>query len=599
MANTVIQIKRSQNNALPTSLQYGEQAYSFLSGKLAIGNTTGVPIVIGGNTYVQTIDSATSSNTFSTLVKRDTAGNFSASAIFANLYGNANTATKLLNGRNFNIGGNGNSDVSSDYVGFDGTAGVILTANLVNIAGLSAGTYGGSTAIPTFTVDSKGRITSVSNTSISTGFNVTGNSGSISFSSGQTLQFLGNDGLSASVSTNTVTISHDSSFIRTTGGQTINNGLTIGSGGLAISGDLSVTGNTYFTGNTSYANVSSYIVSDPVLYIAGNNYTSDIVSIGFAGNYFDGNKEMHTGLFRKAASNNYYLFVNVWDELSNVNNISTSANGFMLANLNSNLTGGVISGLASAIKVADGGTGVQSLTAGQILVGNGTGGIQSVANVSAVNTTLTNKQTVNNITTDTWGRVTGFTTQSIGNLDVSQGGTGNTAFSPGNLIAANATGALVSLANTSTPGVYGNSSYIPVITTDNYGRVTSVSNTAINLNVSNISSGILSYLYGGTNSSSAPTAGGIAYGNGSAILTTTAGSTGQALLSQGSNSPIFGTLDLRGGGLGITSLTANSVMYYSGSGNAMSYTNGPSDGNILQYSANVGIQFGMLDGGSF
>jgi hypothetical protein len=53
MANTIIQIKRSQSTALPTSLQYGELAYSFQSGKLFLGDILGNAVAIGGNTYNQ------------------------------------------------------------------------------------------------------------------------------------------------------------------------------------------------------------------------------------------------------------------------------------------------------------------------------------------------------------------------------------------------------------------------------------------------------------------------------------------------------------------------------------------------------------------
>jgi hypothetical protein len=593
MANTIIQIKRSQNTALPSSLNYGELAISFQSGKLAVGNSTGVPIVVGGNTYVQTIDSATSSNTYSTLVKRDASGNFSASAITAALYGNANTATTWQTARNLTLTGDATANLASVSGAADVSAAITLTTVNSNV-----GTYGGASVVPSITVDAKGRITSISNNAISTGFTIAGNTGSAAFSGGSTLQFLATDGLSAAVSTNTVTITHDSSFIRTTGGQTINNGLTIGSGGLSITGDLVVMGNTTFTGNSEIINTTSLQIQDPLIYLASNNRTSDAISIGFVGTYSNGTANLATGLYRAPASNNYYLFTNVRDDLSNTNVITPSANGFILANLNSNLTGGAVYGLSRAIAVSDGGIGTTSLTAGQILVGNGTGAVQTIANVTAVNSTLSTNQTVSNITTDNWGRVTGFTTQNIGNLTLSQGGTNNNTFTAGSMIVANGT-SLISLANTGTAGTYGSASQIPVITTDGYGRVSGVTNTNIAISASQITSGVLPYNYGGTGTSAAPTAGGVVYGNGTAHLVTSAGTTGQALVSQGSASPSFGTLDLRGGGLGITTATANSVIYYSGAGNSMSYTNGPTDGQVLQFATATGVSFGGLDGGSF
>ena len=56
------------------------------------------------------------------------------------------------------------------------------------------------------------------------------------------------------------------------------------SGSVTITGDLNVTGNTTFTGNTSYINVNNLRVSDPVIYLGANNYSSDLVSIGFVSN---------------------------------------------------------------------------------------------------------------------------------------------------------------------------------------------------------------------------------------------------------------------------------------------------------------------------
>ena len=130
MSNTVIQLKYSTVNLTPASLNIGEPAYSFTSDKLFIGNSTNHVLTIGGKYYVDIIEAATSSNTVSAIVKRDASGNFSANSVTADLHGNADTATKLLNGRNFNIDG---EDVTSNYIGFDGTNSVTIAGNLKKI----------------------------------------------------------------------------------------------------------------------------------------------------------------------------------------------------------------------------------------------------------------------------------------------------------------------------------------------------------------------------------------------------------------------------------------------------------------------------------
>ena len=80
--------------------------------------------------------------------------------------GNADTATKLLNARNFSVnGGNAAGDVFSPTVSFDGTANVVLDGSL-RASGVSGGTYGNSTNVGQFTVNSQGVITSASNVAI-------------------------------------------------------------------------------------------------------------------------------------------------------------------------------------------------------------------------------------------------------------------------------------------------------------------------------------------------------------------------------------------------------------------------------------------------
>lgn len=71
--------------------------------------------------------------------------------------------------------------------------------------------------------------------------------------------------------------------------------------------------------------------------------------------------------------------------------------------------------------------------------------------------------------------------------------------------------------------------------------------------------------YGGTNSTATPTAGAVSYGTGTAYAFTSAGTSGQALLSGGSGAPTFGTLGTGAGGTGLTSFSANQLFYASSS----------------------------------
>jgi hypothetical protein len=114
---------------------------------------------VSGNPTITS--NATSANTASTLVARDASGNFSAGVITASLTGNASTATALQTSRNFSISG----DVTAGAVGFDGTGNVALASTLAS-TGVTAGSYGTSSQVATFTVDEKGRLTAAGSTSI-------------------------------------------------------------------------------------------------------------------------------------------------------------------------------------------------------------------------------------------------------------------------------------------------------------------------------------------------------------------------------------------------------------------------------------------------
>ena len=166
-SNTNILIKRSLSTSAPTSLRQGELAYSYASNTIFLGSRTGDgAIKIGGQYYTNLVDNATDAATGDTLVKRDATGNVSFNYIHANIIGTiagtAEFANKLYTARNFEISG---GDITASAVSFDGSAGVQLSASLNNIAGLTAGSYGSSTAIPVIGVAANGRVTSISTAS--------------------------------------------------------------------------------------------------------------------------------------------------------------------------------------------------------------------------------------------------------------------------------------------------------------------------------------------------------------------------------------------------------------------------------------------------
>lgn len=99
------------------------------------------------------------------------------------------------------------------------------------------------------------------------------------------------------------------------------------SGG-TIGGSLNVSGNLTVTGNTSYVNVETYIVNDPLIYLAANNDISDLVDIGFMGGHNTAGVYQHSGLARHAADGKFYLFTGLAEE-GHVNNVIDVANTTM------------------------------------------------------------------------------------------------------------------------------------------------------------------------------------------------------------------------------------------------------------------------------
>ena len=429
---TTIQIKRSANVAAPatTDLLEGELAYSYdksnngANAKLYIEvqDSGGGEVIhtIGGKYYTSRVDAATSANTISTLVARDSLGNFTANTITANSFVGditAAQANKLTTARYINLSG----DLQGNVL-FDGTTNVTIVANVISnsvtlgtdttgdyvanltsgsgitltgqagessnitvalsTSGVSASTYGGTTNIPVLTIDTFGRITSAANAAISTSFSLAANSGTTdTFNSGDTLRIAGSTGINTVVSDNTISIVNTgvTSLTGTANEVEVNsaNGaITIGlPNDVTIGNNLTVSGDLIVLGNATTLNTATLTVEDPLVKF-GNANPSDALDIGFFGEYVNSGTKF-AGLFRDASdSGKFKLF----------NDLTTSPTGnvvsvadYTIASLVANLTGGTVSGLSANIAVGDGGTGRGTFTTNGILFGNATGALKVTA----------------------------------------------------------------------------------------------------------------------------------------------------------------------------------------------------------------------------
>ena len=590
MANTVIQLKFSEGTATPASLNVAEPAYSNNSNKLFIGLAGNQVIAIGGKYYTDLVDAATDANTNSTIVKRDASGMFSATAVKASLFGNANTATILQTSRLIGVSG----DIVTNTVSFNGSTDANLSVTL-SATGVTAGTYGGSTNAAVITVDSKGRITSASNVASSSTLNIAGDSGTDAVAlTTDTITFVGGDGITtvAYSANSNVRFDVDNTVVRTTGG--------------TISGDLAVTGNLVVSGNTITQDVETLIVEDSLIQLAANN-AADAIDIGLFGQYNDGTTK-YTTLFRDASdSGKYKLLTGGTEKPSAANTVNVAA--FSTGTLIANITGGTVSGLTANIAIADGGTNANSFPTGNLVFFDGTR-LSGIANTGTAGT-FANASHVPVITTDAYGRVSTVTNTAIaiaasqitsGNLAIAQGGTNNNGgYTTGAALQFDGT-KVVSLANSNytLTGGLAAANTISSLTVDAYGRVTAATGIAIAIDTSQITSGTIA----NARLPNTGTAGTYANASHVPVITTDA----QGRVTNVTNTAISidtsqisgGTLGVTRGGTGVASFTANSVLI-SGvtSTSAVVSLNSSTEGHVLQVSSAGVPVFGFLNGGSF
>jgi hypothetical protein len=286
---SVIRIKRSSVSGNPATLAAGELAYSNLTNNgsnggdfLYIGmgiETSGNAanhIVIGGKYFTDMLDHTPGTLTASSAIVLDASSKINNLNV-GNITITGSTNVISSTDANGNIvltpNGTGKTVLNNPYIdgtsvtlaeyiydtvggAVTGTSGQIVVTNsdagntsTISLAdtAVTAGSYGSATAIPTFTVDAKGRLTAAGTASITTSLGIAGDTGSDTIAlATDTITFTGGTGLTSTVNsgTNTVTFDIDSTVATLTGTQTLTN-KTLTSPSISsitgVSGNLSIT----------------------------------------------------------------------------------------------------------------------------------------------------------------------------------------------------------------------------------------------------------------------------------------------------------------------------------------------------------------------
>jgi trimeric autotransporter adhesin len=359
---------------------------------------------------------------------------------------------------------------------------------------VAAGDYGSTTQIPTFSVDAQGRITSASNVAISTGFDISGDTGTETVNGGDTLTVSGGTNITTSVSaTDTLTVDLDGDISLTSvtatgaveGGSVTDGTATLASGSL-----------TGAVGVTASGTIEGGSLTDGVATVTAGN-ASGLVNVTASGEVEAASLtggEL-TGITDVTASGTVEFgsltdgSVTITDILDEDNMASDSATAIptqqsVKAYVDAQLT------LEDLDFAGDSGTGAVDLDSESLTIAGGTG-LSTTASGQTLTVGLDNTAvsagnygaagSVATFSVDAQGRLTAaadttidITASQVNDFDSAVdshlvGGTG-----------INYTTGTIDLADTAvSAGDYGSTTEIPVLSIDAQGRITSASTASI------------------------------------------------------------------------------------------------------------------------